>query len=505
MIKSKRSIYNALAALSLSLFNGFLSFIVTKLVLNAYGSDFNGMNATATQLVNMLSILEGGFTVATNVSMFKPIAENDTYAINRIMVATRNIFRLIGLVFLGIGLAGSVVYCFVVKTQLPRIDALLILFMAVLPSAFNFFYSTKYRILLQAEQKEYIISLAGISTVTIGYLVNIIVVLLRAPMLTVRFVTMISTFFQCIVIAWYCKRSYKYIDFSLQPDYQATKGTKDIFIQKITSVIYSTVPIVFISSVSSAGTKLASVYAVYNSVFALIKTFLHAVMDAPRLSFGQLIAEEKREIVFQRFLQYEFVVVFSLTAVLSTASALIMPFVRIYTFGITDINYIDPIIAILMIAITATEIIHIPSGNIINMSGNFKTGKRIQLIACPVLIISLLLGMLFFGVYGILSAVLLTAIVLAVLEIGFVHKFYFSSIKPFFLQLLPNIALFAVLVILETSLLPTIHNYLAFAIWGAILFAFNCGVTLIFNYYFHRANTQYILKMIIRVLKNAKH
>ena len=500
MIKSKRSLYNAASALLLSCLNGILGFIVTRLILSTYGSDFYGLNATATQLVNMLSILEGGFTVATNVAMFKPIAENDTKAINQIITATRNTFRKIGVLFLTAGVIGSVAYCFIVKTQLPNLTALLILLMAVLPSAFNFFYATKYRILLQAEQKEYMISLAGICTVSVGYIVNIIVINLELPVLTVRLVTMIFAFLQCFFIGWFCKKHYKYIDFTEKPNYAAIKGTRDIFVQKITGVIYSTMPMLFISSMSGEGTKQTSVYAVYNNVFVLFKTLLHAVMDAPRLSFGQLIAEKDRDYVYKRFLQYELVVICMLACTLSTIGVLIMPFIKLYTKGLSDINYTDPLIALLLLLITAFEIVHIPSGHIINMSGNFHVGKRIQLIACIVLVVSMTVGTLFFDVYGILSAILLTAVLLAFLEIGFVHKRYFSKIWPFFKLLIPNLIICIVLTVVESALLGTVSNYVVFALYGVLIFAVNTLVVGIANFILNREGVVFMFSMFKHLL-----
>ena len=38
---------------------------------------------------------------------------------------------------------------------------------------------------------------------------------------------------------------------------------------------------------------LASVYAMYNNVFIMIKSILHGAIDAARLSFGQMLIERK--------------------------------------------------------------------------------------------------------------------------------------------------------------------------------------------------------------------
>ena len=59
--RNHNSLYNALAALGTTLVNGLLGIVVTKLVIAHFGSDFNGLNSTANQIVNILLVLEGGF------------------------------------------------------------------------------------------------------------------------------------------------------------------------------------------------------------------------------------------------------------------------------------------------------------------------------------------------------------------------------------------------------------------------------------------------------------
>ena len=91
--KSKKSLLNAATALLMTLVNGLLGIVATKLVIAHYGSDFNGLNSTANQIVNVLLILEGGFTVASNVALFGPLSRQENEIVNGILTATRKKFR----------------------------------------------------------------------------------------------------------------------------------------------------------------------------------------------------------------------------------------------------------------------------------------------------------------------------------------------------------------------------------------------------------------------------
>ena len=88
MTKSKKSMLNAITALLQTFVAGIIGLILGKSVLNNFGSDVNGINSTIIQLVNTIMILEGGFTVASNVALFEPFANNDIKRISGIVSAT---------------------------------------------------------------------------------------------------------------------------------------------------------------------------------------------------------------------------------------------------------------------------------------------------------------------------------------------------------------------------------------------------------------------------------
>ena len=485
--RNRYSALNAITAMGLTIVNGLLGIVVTKFVISSFGSDFNGLNSTANQIVNMLLILEGGFTLASNVALFKPLNDNNLDLVNSILAATKNKFKKIGLLFLSIGMVISVVYSFFVKSSLPQELVITVVLMTIVPSAFNLYYATTYRVLLQGQQKEFVINIITMLTVGLGHIANVVMIFMHGQMWMVRFNTMIFSFANSLLIALYVRRKNRFINLKAEPHKEYIKGTNDVMIQKITGVIYNSAPIVFLSVSSSGGTALASVYAVYNSIFVMVKSLLHGVIDAPRHSFGQLIAERDREKVYPVFAQYEFIAFFAIFIMLTTCCTLILPFIKIYTYGITDTNYFDPFIAVMMVLISTTEMIHIPSGHLINMAGEFKISRNFQLIGCVVLLISMITGGSIFGVYGMLAALLCTAILLAVLEIGYVHiKFFKSGILNFFKTILPLIVFGFITCFIEMKLPLTVTGYFKFLIYAIIFVIINTVIGLIVSFIFNR-------------------
>ncbi|GAB1431751.1 hypothetical protein MASR2M29_03760 [Spirochaetota bacterium] len=500
MNRSKQSILTAISAFSLTLLNGIFALVVTKMVIVEYGSDFNGLNSTANQFISMLLIIEGGFTIAANVALFKPMASNDIYAINRILSATRKIFNKMGIIFFFIGSSASIIYALIINSDLSPMTSFLVFFMTVVSTSFNLSYATKFRILLQSENKEYILNSIQIITLILSQLLILATIFSNGNMLLVRLSTMLGSIINSFLIAIITNKKYKDINFEEEPDYESINGTKDIFIQKVTSMIYSTIPILFISA--TVGTIYASVYIVYNNIFQLLKSIMYSFINAPRIGFGKLIAERDSDYILKVFLQYEFIVCFVMLTLLSTAAVLIMPFISLYTIGITDVSYYNWIIALLLICITFFEIIHIPSGNIINMAGKFKVGRKIQTLASIVLVTVMIIGNITFGFYGILLSVLVTAIFLAFLEITYIHSRYFvGAMFNFFKLLIPNLVIILPMILLEIRLLPPIYSYVDFFVIGLVLVCLNAVILLFVNYL---TNRRVMLDIIMRLKTTIK-
>ena len=497
MNRTKLSILNALSAMTLTMVNGLLGIIVTKLILNTYGSDFNGLNSTVNQIINVLLILEGGFTLASNVALFGPINKNDYQTANSILSATRSKFKRIAVVFLLLGCIVAWIYSMLVKTGLPRDFVFFVIVMGVFPQAINLFFITTYRVLLQAQQKEYVISIFTALTIGLGHVVNIFVIMNAGSMWLIRFVTMSFALLNCLLIRLYTKKNNAFINLSTSPKPELIKGTSDVMAQKVTSVLYTSWPIVYLSISSNGGTLLASVYAVYNSVFIMIKALLHGIVDAPRLGFGQLLTEHKHEEIWPTFKEYEFISIFFTFVMMTTASGMILPFISIYTADVNDIAYYDTLIAVLMVLIGSLEMIHIPSGHMINMSGNFRVSKNIQIISCVLLMVLMtILGQLY-GVYGMLISLCIVALVLAVMEIGYVHIVFFKKkLIEFLLMLTPFFVVGVLCAAIEMKGTSFISGIGSFIITGASTFIINVFVAFVLGFVFSRNETK---RLLIRI------
>lgn len=500
--RSKISLYNAATAMAMTLANGLLGIVVTRFIIASFGSDFNGLNSTANQIVNVLLVMEGGFTMASNVALFAPMTKGDYAIVNGVLAATRSKFRRLGFLFLMIGSFVAVGYGLGVNSDLPSGFITTVIIMAVTPAAFNLFYATTYRVLLQTQQKEYIINIITICTIGLGHLANIVMICMDGPMWMVRFNTMVFGLLNSVMIGAYVKRKAPFLNLKTPPIPEMIQGTNDVMVQKITGVIYNSAPIVFLTLSPAGGTVLASVYAVYNNVFVMLKSLLHGIIDAPRMSFGQILTERKREDVWPVFAQYEFAAFTAIFILLSTCCTLIMPFIGLYMDGITDADYSDIVIALFMVIISSVEMMHIPSGHLLNMAGEFKVSKDFQLISCVVLLVGMMIGGSLWGVYGMLGAILMVAVLLAVLEMGYIHTRFFRGRLPELMRLmLPLGVTGVILCAIERRMNIAVNSYLSFIAYGLLYVCLNAAVGLIVGFLFNRRELTTLLLRAKRILK----
>ena len=498
MNKTKKSIFNAVSMLLNTVIISVLGLISTNIIINNYGSDVNGVVATANQIVNLLLILEGGFTLAVNVALYKPFVSNNHSLINKILSVAKKNFVKIGLFFLVIGMLISLIYPLFIKSELDYLTVFLIFFMVIISTSYNLIFTIRHQIMFQVSQKEYVYTFVSIVINICTHLTTIIMAYLRVDIIFIRLFVLLYSILNGLIIFIIFRRMFSFVKLkhSVKND-GLIVGTKDLFIQKITSIIYSSFPLLFISTFVS--TTVSSVYVVYNSVYNIIRNGVNSVISSPINAFGQLISDNKIKKAFEKFELYEYIVILLTSILISVTLCLIIPFVRLYTININDVNYVNSTIAIMLALIVFLELIHIPSGHIINVSGNFRISKEINVIVSSILFVLLIVLGFLFNLYGILFATIITNIILAFLEMRFVHLNVFNSnLKKPILIILLNLVLIIILSLFVDNLNIIFNNYFDFIKYGFLVFIFNFIIIIVVNYIFFGK----IIKEIIKLIKS---
>ncbi len=407
-----------------TMLTSIFSLIINQKILAALGSDYNGVNSTASQIITILTLIEGGFTLAAQVALYKPIANGDLAETSKVISFTARKMRIYGILTLLSGVVVSVIYAGFVKSDLTYYTILWVMLLAVIGAAFNLGVVSQYRVLFQVTQTEYKYAYVNIASQFLLYFAVCFVLNTIDSIIAIRVVYLLIEMLRGVVTIVLARRIFKDIDYHADVGGVQIKGTRDVFIAKITALIYNSAPVLFISTF--VGTASTSVYAVYLSVTNIISSVLTGIVNAPMHGLGQLIAESEDENKHRHLIsvynEYETLIAIANAFLCSVTFIMLMPFVSLYTRNVTDTNYVDMFFTITMVLILLIQVMHIPCGTCINVAGRFKAVRNIQLTASAVLVISIAVGTFFGELKGLLIGKLFTAIILAIIEIVYNYK-----------------------------------------------------------------------------------
>lgn len=481
------------------LISSVFSIIIGRVILDYLGSEYNGINSIVAQFLMIISVLEGGFTTASIVAMMHPYEAGKLDEINQIFAETSYKFKRITVLYLFWGILGAIGYGLVVKTNIQAAIVIAVLIIGVVGSAFNVGVISKYRLIFQVAQKEHIYAVIMLCFTAIGQIGMIASLVLTKSIVFMRFVGMLCSVLGGVVVIGVFSKRFKIKRVKWDKNTRI-KGTKDVVVGKVVGTIHASSTTLFLSIFS--GAAITSVYAVYNSVIHMITSVVNIGFSSPQNAIGQVLQGEndqnKRTVIFD----YQYVIIIALTALFVPLSVLIVPFVKIYTQGITDVQYINYELATLLIVSTYFQLLHIPSGICVYMSGSFKVAKKIQILAFLILVLSnLILGQLL-GLYGFLISILLCNLFLALCEIVYVHTKLIPRSMGHFLQIwIPNLLVMIAVIIIGSCFSHMVKGVLSWIVLALIITTISIMVTIIFNKIFLKERFERIKNRLLNTLK----
>ena len=363
---------NIAGSVLLQLVNGVCGLILPRFVLRYFGSEVNGLVASVTQLLSYAVLLEGGIGGVMRAALYKPLADEDAAGISSIFYQISRIFRKIAVAFICLAVGLSVFVKFLVDTQY---DWLYVCTMVLILSGhtfFSYYVGLPHRLLMNADQKLYVIQFTQIITTVLNLLLCLLVMHLGGGIHAVKLTTLAVGLLNPLVQILYVKRHY-----NLTPKAKTTDSghiqKRDGVIHHLTYFIHHNTDVVVLSLFGSLHT--VSVYTVYNTVIYVLEQLIVSISSGLSGLVGRLIA--KKEIAELNGIvdRYEACNNMLSTAVATVCAILILPFVAVYTGGVTDAQYHQPVFAMLLIAGSYAYSIRHPFGCVVSAAGHYKQTK----------------------------------------------------------------------------------------------------------------------------------
>lgn len=399
MSHRSKSIKNLLYSLLSQAVTIAFGLILPRLWVVSYGSEVNGLLSSLSQLLVYLSLFEAGIGAASGQALYRPVAQDDWEGINRVMAASHEYYRktargyFIGLVLI------CLVYPFAVDSSLSFFTVVGAVFFSGIGNVVNFYFQNKYVVLLQTDGKLYAISNLTLIVSVLNSLTKVLLISLNFNIVFILAATFVLQCTQAALITWYAKRSYPALDLTVTPDYEAISQKNSVLIHQISALIFRNTDVLILTVFCDL--KLVSVYSMFKLVTSQLENVLEIPINSISFSLGQTFQTDL-PLYCKRISLVESFYSAALYGLFSVALFLFLPFMRLYTAGVTDVNYIDPWLALLFVLATVLDKSRLQMLSTIGFAGHYSNTVRQTITESVINLTVSLVGVYFLGIYGVL-------------------------------------------------------------------------------------------------------
>lgn len=301
--RSRNSIKNLFFGIGGQILTLLLSFISRTIFINLLGADYLGVNGLYSNILIVLSLAELGIGNVLIYSLYKPIQENDKDSIKALLDYFKKMYRIIALVILVLGISIIPFLSIIIKSDLVYEDLILYYVLFLLNSVSSYFVVYK-TILINADQKIYIIKIVQTIFTFIKEVGQITILLLTKSYVAYLLVLIATTILNNIVLSIKADKMYPFIKEKGVFVKKINIGDlnqiiKSAFLYKIGVVIMNNTDNIIISVL--IGTVYVGFYSNYSLLIASVTIFINIVIQAIFSSIGNFNADGNRDKSYRMF------------------------------------------------------------------------------------------------------------------------------------------------------------------------------------------------------------
>ncbi len=433
--RTSRFVQNTVFTAAYQITAMMMGFVTPRLMMLYYGSQVNGLIVSITEFLTYFRLVEAGLAAAAVYSLYKPLSEKDNESVSAIVSAARQFYNVTGWIFVGLTLVFAVIYPFFVPVAdingnlMDYLSMFLLICAMGISGALEFFTLSRYRVLLTADQRTFMVSLASMSSLLLQTAVIVVLAYLRVDVIILRLCASLTIAIRPLILGSYVKRVYPQINAFAKPDKASLARRWDAMYQQFTTAFHQGAA-VMLTTIITRDAAMISVYGTYNMVTIGLWGILKMTTTGIYSGFGDLLARGKLKQFQQAYRDFEFLYLAITTVLFSVAAIMIVPFVVLYTDKITDANYSAPLIGMMVVLEAITDHGKMPMDLMITASGKFRETRH----HCTAQVLTALVFGVLFGylglrtsmtmaIVGILSGLILSNLLRAGLQLWFVPKF----------------------------------------------------------------------------------
>ena len=397
-MRTKKTFINMCAKFVNQIVVILLGLISRRVMIDSVGVQYLGINGVLENVFTIISLAESGIGVAMVYSLYKPLADKDDESISKIVVSGQKFFSRLATILLVYVCILMVTYPFFAKQEMGFLYTSSMILILSISSFAQYYFGIVNSILLTADQKGYVSYITQIITLILNTVFCVILINYGGSLHLVKLTTSLIYVIRPLYLSYYVKKNYhinKKIKYTGEPIKQKWNGVA----QHISSVILDGTDNIVLTIF--AGLKAVSIYSVYNIVVAGVKQLLLSMTNGIQSLIGELIAKKEYDELNNIFGWVEWTIHTGTVFVFGVTALLIVPFVQIYTYGITDANYIQPLFAALIVLANAGHCLRLPYNIVILAGGHYKQTQKCYIIAAVLNVIISVVAVNKLGLIGV--------------------------------------------------------------------------------------------------------
>lgn len=305
-MRIKRAIVNTAAGGLGTFLVGVLQFISRIIFIQYLSDEYLEISSLFTNILSILSMAELGIGAAIGFSLYEPLSEKDTEKIKSIMHFLRKSYFVIGFAVMGAGICLLPFLPWLLRGTTDLVNLNIIYILYVLQSASSYWFWAYKSILLQADQKLYLIKFYQVISNVVTMVIQLITLAVFRDFLLYSVIGLMANVLTNIFVSVTVDKMYPYMgERSIVPLNRSEKKNifKDVFgmsLFKINTAIVNSADNILISAFIHVRT--VALYGNYQTVILGISQVAMQLFGGITATIGNLFVEdskEKSEFVFR--------------------------------------------------------------------------------------------------------------------------------------------------------------------------------------------------------------
>lgn len=498
--RKKRLKYNAVSSLTYQIVAIVCEIILPRLILNVYGSEINGLVNSITQFLGFVAFLELGIGAVVKSALYKPLADKDDDEVSRIMVSAQRFFRNIGRVLTVYVVVLFFLYPYFNSSSFDRLYTGVLILAISLTSFAQYYFGAADRLLLIADQHGYIQSNIQIITFIISTAVCVLLIKLGASIHVVKFAGSIIYMIRPTLIRIYINRHYhinRKITYTTEPIKQKWNGIA----QHISAYVLDGTDTIVLTVLSTL--ENVSIYSIYHLVVFGVSQLFFSLTSGVQSLLGELWAKNETDTLRKTFSWSEWLIHSGVVFLYGCTAVLIVPFVRVYTLGVTDADYNTPLFGFLITLAFGMYCLRMPYITMILAANHYKQTQNNYFFATGMNIVISVILVSRFGLVGVAIGTLAAMVFQTFWMAWYDSKNLVKREYKEFLKQMGVDALVFVSAYVLSGLIPfTNLSFVAWIILGIKVAVVWLAITVLFNYLFYHEYSKSVLRKALSLVRH---